>query len=187
VGLEGWIGAKVVDSNLKPVIISIHMLFALLIVALLIKALAIQKNMGTVNSTQKTSNRKIKLASFIACAIVLLQILIGTQVRQAVDNQLIKAIERAMLVENLGNIFNVHIAIAYLVVFSIGYLLFEMYRFKLRGFIMWALFVCLAVEYGGGVFMYRYALPAFMQPVHLTCASLLFGLSFYLNSRIIEK
>jgi heme a synthase len=36
VGFQGWIGAKVVDSNLKPFMVTIHMLIALVIVALLL-------------------------------------------------------------------------------------------------------------------------------------------------------
>ncbi|MFN0049184.1 MAG: COX15/CtaA family protein [Cytophagales bacterium] len=187
VGFEGWIGAKVVDSNLKPIVISVHMLFALLIVALLIKALAIQKN-GMVGSRSKEIfNRKIKVASYIACAAVLIQILIGTQVRQVVDNQVNNNIARSVLVQNLGNMFSAHIVMAYLVVFSSGYLLFEMNRLKIRGFVLWAILACILIEYGGGIFMYRFALPAFMQPVHLTCASVLFGLTFYLNSRVARQ
>jgi cytochrome c oxidase assembly protein subunit 15 len=40
VGFQGWLGSSVVASNLKPIMITIHMLLALVIVALLIYTIA---------------------------------------------------------------------------------------------------------------------------------------------------
>ena len=40
VGFQGWLGAKVVSSNLQPGMITIHMLMALAIVGTLLFALA---------------------------------------------------------------------------------------------------------------------------------------------------
>jgi len=40
VGFQGWLGSSVVASNLKPIMITLHMLLALVIVALLIYTIA---------------------------------------------------------------------------------------------------------------------------------------------------
>ncbi len=179
VGFQGWLGAKVVDSNLKPVIISIHMLFALVIVALLLKTLAIS---GTKRQEihQFQSSNLIKWSAFVVCLIVITQILIGTQVRQSIDVRALLGDDRNEWLNGLGLIFNLHIAFAYIVVFSTGFLIFNLIKGKVHRFLVWALSICILIEYLGGILMYRFALPAYMQPVHLTCASLLFGLAYYL-------
>jgi len=182
VGFQGWLGAKVVDSNLKPVVVSIHMLFALVIVALLLKALAIFESTNKNEGGVKNSST-IKWASIVACSIIIIQILVGTQVRQAVDVQALMGANRSEWLVNLGAIFSGHVFTAYMVVFSTGFLLFQVYRRKRHPFVFWSLLSFLLIEYLGGIFMYRFALPSYMQPIHLTCASALFGLSFYLYSR----
>ncbi len=182
VGLQGWIGAKVVASNLKPAMISIHMLIALVIVGLLLKALALNSVDSQNNDNAVFPSFRIKWVSILVCFIVLVQILIGTRVRQAIDVQALTGNDRSVWIDNLGLILNIHIAGAYMVVLATLYLIFLLYKEKAQSFILWMLLICIVVEYGGGVFMYKFALPAYMQPVHLTCASLLFGLSFYLYS-----
>jgi heme a synthase len=179
VGFQGWLGAKVVDSNLKPIIITIHMLFALVIVALLIKALAI---FSSSSAESLKFPIRLKWISFWTCIVVLLQVMIGTQVRQSVDVQAVLGGNRVDWLDQIGLVFKLHSIVAYVVVGLVGYLIYHLYKQKVFSLIMWSLAICILVEYLGGIFMYRFGIPAFMQPIHLLVASVLFGLSFYLFS-----
>ena len=80
-GFQAWLGKTVVDSNLAPFKITFHMLMALLIIALLIYL---------VNSSSKYTIKKNKIFTnflFVAIILTLVQIVLGTQVRQFVDEQ----------------------------------------------------------------------------------------------------
>ena len=80
-GFQAWLGKTVVDSNLAPFKITFHMLMALLIIALLIYL---------VNSSSKYAIQRNKIFTnflFVGIVLTLIQIVLGTQVRQFVDEQ----------------------------------------------------------------------------------------------------
>lgn len=175
-GFQGWLGAKVVATNLKPFMITLHMLVAMVIVGVLLKARA-----KTDQSTGYT-NINIKNTALVVCLLVLLQILVGTQVRQAIDVVSQQFFDRSLWIENAGFTLKLHTFLAYLVIASVIYLCYILYKNSISKYIIWGLMIAISVEYIGGIVMYRYSIPSYMQPIHLTCASLLFGLSFYLYS-----
>ncbi len=78
-GFEAWLGKLVVDTNLAVVKITLHMLFALLIgfVAVIILQKLSQEN--------RLKNKQLMWLSSIAFVLVLLQIIIGTDVREQID------------------------------------------------------------------------------------------------------
>ncbi|MDB9941847.1 COX15/CtaA family protein, partial [Flavobacteriaceae bacterium] len=83
-GFQAWLGKTVVDSNLQPFKITIHMIMALVIVALLLYLYFIsQKEKST-----GTKNGLLKNIALITLLLTLLQIGMGTQVRQFVDTQI---------------------------------------------------------------------------------------------------
>ena len=83
VGFQGWIGSKVVASDLATWMITIHMLIALLIVALLIFTVTNSQEFSII---QFKSDSSLKLFIIIALIISLIQIVSGTQVREKVDH-----------------------------------------------------------------------------------------------------
>lgn len=83
VGFQGWIGSKVVASDLATWMITIHMLVALLIVALLIFTVTNSQEFSII---QFKSDSSLKLFIIIALIISLIQIVSGTQVREKVDH-----------------------------------------------------------------------------------------------------
>jgi len=80
---EGWLGKTVVDTNLKPTVITIHMVVALIIVGLLLKLLFIVSEKKSVYKYHSLFN-KLLIASVL---FSLVQIAMGTQVRQFIDEQ----------------------------------------------------------------------------------------------------
>jgi len=85
-GVEGWMGAKVVESNLAPMVITLHMLLALIIVSLLIYAL-LKVKLNTQSSTLQTSYAsKIPLYLKILWGVTVVEILLGTHMREGLEN-----------------------------------------------------------------------------------------------------
>ena len=82
-GFQAWLGKTVVDSNLLPFKITVHMVMALVIVALLLYLYFISKPQATLPKL----NSRIKQMAVFALVLTLVQIAMGTQVRQFVDEQ----------------------------------------------------------------------------------------------------
>ncbi|MES2727508.1 MAG: COX15/CtaA family protein [Bacteroidota bacterium] len=83
VGIQGWIGAKVVSTDLAIWMITIHMMIALLIVALLIYTVTQSQQFYI---TQLKKDGSLKYLIIIALTVTLIQIVSGTQVREKVDH-----------------------------------------------------------------------------------------------------
>lgn len=81
---QGWLGAKVVSSDLKPIIISIHLVVALLIGFSLLSALFYTK-------TKQISFFPFRIGSYakevmwVTTGLLLIQFFLGTGVRSQVD------------------------------------------------------------------------------------------------------
>jgi len=82
-GFQAWLGKTVVDSNLAPYKITIHMVMALLIVAFILYLIFASK------SNYKTQIYQSRFFNILVLTLVvsLVQIILGTQVRQFVDEQ----------------------------------------------------------------------------------------------------
>src|SRR5690606_22399647 len=85
VGFQAWLGSIVVSTNLMPWIITLHMLIALLIVGVSIytyfQARALRDQSLLVNS----SSGWVKWLAALALILTLVQVTIGTSVREEVD------------------------------------------------------------------------------------------------------
>ncbi|MDA9184005.1 COX15/CtaA family protein [Flavobacteriaceae bacterium] len=183
-GFQAWLGKTVVDSNLQPFKITIHMIMALVIVALLLYLYFIsQKEKST-----GTKNGLLKNIALITLLLTLLQIGMGTQVRQFVDTQI------DLLGENAKNawldpapfLFYVHRSFSLLVT---GLNLFLFFRLKKLSFLstmpQWILGL-IGAEIFTGILMYYFDFPFSSQPLHLLLASLLFGAQSYLVLQLYQ-
>ncbi|NNE31629.1 MAG: heme A synthase, partial [Winogradskyella sp.] len=104
-GFQAWLGKTVVDSNLAPYKITIHMVMALVIVAVLLYLIFEAK---TSYKNQKF-DKLFKIVLIGATVLTLIQIILGTQVRQYVDEQ-IKSIGylKSLWLENPEIDFYIH-------------------------------------------------------------------------------
>lgn len=177
-GFQGWLGARVVYSVLNPFKITIHMLVALIIVAVLIYIIKISK---TVQS-EFVYNRLFKKILFVTLVLTFFQIALGTQVRQFVDEQVKIFGYNAMhkVLENPMLNFYVHRSFSILIL-VLNVFLFYQNRKRLLGFqkINWVM-ALITIEILSGTAMYYLDFPYTSQPIHLVVASLLFGVQFYL-------
>jgi cytochrome c oxidase assembly protein subunit 15 len=183
-GFQGWLGARVVYSVLNPVKITIHMIVALLIVALLIYL--IKKTSGNNDNFKK--NTVFKQVILLTLILTFVQIVLGTQVRQYVDDQvkLLGYDQMASVLENPTLIFYIHRSSS-LLILGLNLFLFVKNRSLKLGFnkINWVIYL-IGVEILSGMAMYYFDFPFASQPLHLILASLLFGTQTYLYLETTE-
>jgi cytochrome c oxidase assembly protein subunit 15 len=186
VGFQGWLGAKVVASDLRPAMITAHMVTAFLIVCLLIY---------TVSRSQQAFLRSLDCGALpsgfrtvltVAMGMTLLQIAMGTQIRESVDaiTNADVVIERNIWREHFPVIFYVHRSFSALILFTNLWLAWNLLRgldhgHPLRG-LGYGLGTLVILAVLTGVSLDRLGFPAFAQPIHLLLANLIFGGQFFL-------
>ena len=82
-GFQAWLGATVVYSELNPFKITTHMVMALVIVAIIIGIIYAAKKQTEI----KKYDGKFKVLLSIALLFTLIQVVLGTQVREFIDEQ----------------------------------------------------------------------------------------------------
>lgn len=182
---QGWLGSIVVSTNLLPWMVTIHMLPALLIVALLIVLYLRSMEMDVaVPAGTKLSQQQLLLIVLLVLSLV--QVILGTQVREEVDAVALAYgyQERTSWVENLGLVFYIHRSYSILLVVLHAWLGWQFYR-KLGSRhtltrISLFLLAVVGFEVLTGIIMAYFAIPAFLQPMHLLFGTALFGIQFYL-------
>ncbi len=191
IGFQGWLGAKVVSSNLAPMKITIHMVMALLILAVAVAIIYRAKKLISVSSEKKAQPVIIQLSA-IVFFFTIVQIMLGTQVREEVD-VLLKNFDanfRGDIVENLGISFKVHRS------FSIAIMLvnlFMIYKIVKSGAtdtlkkLSKTLGLILIAELLAGIILNRFALPAALQPIHLLLACFAYALQFLIILKVVRK
>ncbi len=184
VGFQGWLGANVVSSNLKPYMITAHMLLALVIVALLIYTIARSQQDSLHQLSTGDLPKKFNTVLWVAMLMTLVQIAMGTQVREAVDVIAHANIDRQFWRDDFPIIFYIHRSFSSIILFTHLWLARKLYLavdkdsllFR-TGFALLALVVLAIVA---GISLDRLGVPALVQPLHLLLASLIFGVQFFL-------
>ena len=175
---EAWLGKTVVDSNLTPEIITIHMVIGLVIIALLLKLKFI---ISPKNKTYKYNSLFNKLL-IVSVIFSLIQIAMGTQVRQFIDEQVkqfgFENKNYSLLNPSFKFYFHRSFTIA-IVLVNLG--LFYLNQIKDLGYklVNWIVFL-IFLEAITGILMYYAEFPIGTQAIHLLSGAVLFGLQFYL-------
>ncbi len=184
-GFQGWLGAIVVYSVLAPVKITIHMVMAFAIVALLLYLIYLT----TSPDADHKKNNTVRTLVIVALIMTLVQVVLGTQVREFIDTQ-IKAFgdnSQGKWLTDPEFTFYIHRSFSILVV-AINLYIFYLIRKLSLGFskIRWVLGL-LFLEIVSGIAMNYFDFPFGSQAIHLLMAAFLFGVQFYLflevNSR----
>ncbi len=186
VGFQGWLGSAVVASNLKPFMITLHMLLALFIVALLIYAIAkSQKHyLSQIDSSQIPD--KIKTVIIIAMVFTLIQVAMGTQVREAVDfiAHEHKYIDREYWRDSFPTIFYIHRSFSALILLTNLWIVWKIYGSVEKNNLLlrcsYQLIALISLAILAGITLDRLGIPPVAQPIHLLIANLIFGMQFFI-------
>jgi cytochrome c oxidase assembly protein subunit 15 len=181
VGVQGWLGSLVVSTNLLPVMVTIHMGLALVIVAMLLYAVDRSQQIGD-KAESIVFSPALTIWLWVAVSLTFVQIVLGTQVREEVDlvASSLNYDERGNWVEQLGAIFRVHRSFSIALLAVNLYVAYQLYRLPSKRLHRLTTIVLgfLGLEILAGIVLAYLALPAAVQPVHLTVATLLFGGQF---------
>lgn len=189
---QGWIGSVVVSTNLLSWLITTHMVIALVILAVL-TALYFVVNGYKLSASNNRIEQKNRVTSVlvIAMIMILVQVILGTQVRESLDivsNQLGEAL-RGSWIEVLGLEFYVHRSFSIAIAIIHGYLLYLLYKQRksftslLRNTKI--LMTLIILEILSGTIMAYFAIPFWAQPIHLVLGSMIFGMQFFIFLQLV--
>jgi cytochrome c oxidase assembly protein subunit 15 len=182
--LEGIVGKYVVSTNLKPLLISFHLWGSILIILLLIYVM-VRVGKEYLSTGRLVDLSRLKKINVLLIVTTVIQIIIGTQVRQQIDTlSATLGFERRMeWIENLNDYFEVHRTFSILVFLLHVYFICKLYKSGSVSVLKWSnagLVVLIGVEMIGGFIMGNFNIPAVIQPIHMLVATLLLGLQFFI-------
>ncbi|MEE9553226.1 MAG: COX15/CtaA family protein [candidate division Zixibacteria bacterium] len=192
VAYQGWQGSQIVLSKLEPLIVSVHLVLALIIVSLLIyvtqKAYYIEQGNNSVNGLFP---RKIGIEVAILWGATILQIVFGTQVRSAVEN-LQKShplSPDSTILGMIGAVNYIHMILGVLVIgftFHIAHIILKksdeipiLVKQSVYGMV-----ILMIAQLVIGFLLIAVGMPALTQVFHLWMASLFVGLNLVLYTAV---
>jgi cytochrome c oxidase assembly protein subunit 15 len=192
VSFQGWVGSLVVSTNLLPGMITFHMVLAIAMIALLIyiRFYAFKDQIRGLVSHKPYKVRRLIL---ICMMLFFAQVLLGTQIREAIDSIALQLgeSERWRWIDQLGFTFYIHRSYSLILLVVHLYLVYRLIKsvenFSTSKLMVWSLLGLIGLEILTGVVLAYFALPFFVQPVHLLLALMIFGLQYYLYLLISEK
>ena len=182
--VQAWLGSIVVSTNLMPWIITVHMLLALVIVAISIYTFYIATTMR--NKTILINNRfdVLKGIAIFLLLLTIVQVVYGTEVRETIDFLNDEGVARQEWISGLGASYTIHRLLAYI---SLGttIVLFFLVKNKFSSLTLqskyaWVVLILIAIQMMSGIILARFNVPAFAQTTHLVIASLFFSALYYL-------
>ena len=189
IAIQGGIGAIVVRTNLEVGMITLHMMIAMGILAVYIAALteAFHPWFEEKRKRIQAVPPSLLWLSMGVTGIILLQIMWGTQVREEIDAIALQLGEanRANWISSLGSVYGIHRIFYYAVVLVLGSFIYTLRPWiKQSGLIRKVSALLIATLLGEillGLGMHHLGIPAWIQPLHLLFATVIFGSSLGLN------
>lgn len=183
---QGWLGGQVVRSGLSAGMITIHMVVAMIILGTLLFATFRAMSSRLSISVSDTTKRKLLWISGIILFLTLLQLVLGTQVRESVDvAKNVMVLPRSAWIDTVGWLYDVHRSFSWLLVIFAGVLIFYNEKLdvpdRLR-LIGWVISGLIVLQIFIGVGMEWFDMPGVLQVMHLVsvailiCAELLYML-----------
>ena len=198
---NGWLGSQVVASDLRPLLVSLHMMGAFLVQMFLILGF-INSRASNVFPTISTAYKKranIYIGLCVLCLV--LQIGMGIHIRESVDwvFKLDELFDRENFIDIVPWIFYVHRSFSWVVlvfaVLALSYVVkskvnpetnlreYSTWKsllndVKVRWGTLYIILVLLQMLIGGA--LNHLGFPMFVQPLHLLAANLMFGVLCFL-------
>jgi cytochrome c oxidase assembly protein subunit 15 len=182
VGFQGWLGGVVVQQELAAWIVTVHMVVALIIVSLLLYSTvyAFLSSGPNARIAASSAARPLLAWSTVALlALTLVQVILGTQVREGIDHALDAGVDRANALATVGRFDLWHRDAALLVIAAsawVFWLVWTRHRAELtlvRVTLVLGGLVGLQVLLGASMAYGALTPPA--QVAHLSASSLLLG------------
>lgn len=190
---QAWIGSIVVSTNLLTWMITLHMLLALLLVCLLIYIHFRAHHLYKTIPFRSEKPSRLFAILMIGFILMIVQIVLGTQVREEIDQIAFAMgnLMRGTWVDSLGVTFLVHRSYSLLLLAIHILFIYKIYKYSVRRSgifkLSQLLIIVIVFEIMTGIGMAYFAIPAFLQPVHLLFGSLIIGIQFLLLLNIQDQ
>lgn len=165
---QAWWGSMVVATNIVPWVLTVHMVIAALMIGWQILIISVwEKSIITIP-------KSLKVIALVGTLFFLFQIIIGTQVRQIVDNWLDTSSRNELILEKF-ELFISHRTIALFIVLFSLILGFFVFVKRIRLLEVYIFILCVLLEGLVGKILADFSLPYLLQPIHLLLAMICFG------------
>lgn len=183
VGTNGWLGSRVVATELAQYMITAHLFLAILVVFALLFAWVHSRDNYPSISSQRIRSKGMRWLSIGVISLTLMQLLLGTQVRASLDRiiRLIGYTQRENWVSQLSLEFYVHRSFSLLILAVNIVLIYQLRKRYKTDWLKWvpnALLMCIVLEILTGVLMAYFSVPALLQPIHLFLSISIVGIQF---------
>lgn len=182
VGLNGWLGAVVIETNLHAAVVTTHMMLSFGVVLLLVALVA--RTLPTSCGIAADIKARWFPALPLATLVTLVQTGLGAQVRERVD-QIGTSVGGLPVgthwLENIGPVLNIHIAGAVAIVLVNLWLIARLAgagALVKRALVALALIVVIQILLG--LILITQNLPTLAQPLHLLGVAMLFTVQAFL-------
>jgi heme a synthase len=174
---QGWLGGQVVRSGLSEGIITAHMILAMILLATLLYAVYQVMAARFQLALSATTRRTFLWVGGLLLAATLLQLILGTQVREAVDAVSRGTdLPRSQWLDHVGRIDEIHRSSSWLVMIGAAWLFWAVRRQTRSSFlsrlstIILGLVLC---QVAFGVVLAYLSMPPTFQVLHLGFSSFL--------------
>ncbi len=186
VGYQAWLGSIVVSTNLTQWVVTVHMLLALVILAISIYTYNYAKQLDRPVTVIMYRVAWLKGFLLFTIVITIAQIVLGTEVREEID-AIAKSLAfsgRDTWIGQLSDVFSYHRDVAILVTIC-NFVVYKMVidRFsgkelplKTANYIL----LILSIQMVSGFVLAYLALPPYAQTVHILFSTVLFTFQYYL-------
>lgn len=185
VGFNGWLGSQVVSSNLKPVVISLHMAGAFFVQMALIYATTRASRAGFVAEVRGVLPTWFRNLLLFTMGAMIVQIILGLQIRESIDwiSRSMTGAERDQWIALVPQIFYVHRSFSWVILGLACLLVWKIFKSRLRRTLLgrsaMVLVGLIVFEMLLGGALNHLDFPAVAQPLHLLAAHLIFGVLWF--------
>jgi cytochrome c oxidase assembly protein subunit 15 len=175
---QAVLGAGVVSSFLKPIMISLHMLLALIIIGVLLYLYS-KTSLLSPSTTYKFEKVFVKHL-FIFSILMTIQLFLGVNVREYVDLFHVSNIDRQLWIDLIGVPFYIHRSFSILLFIYITFIFLKVKKNSspLLPFVQ-IIYGLVLLTISAGVGLAYLSFPAFIQPIHFVATTVMMGILMY--------
>lgn len=171
---EGWLGKQVVAYELKPIVVTLHLVVALIIVSLLLYATVCAFfPQGKPIQNLPQSRKNLGRFAFVGTVILIIQIALGAWLRGELSLVETLHFNEPMFIDYLHRSLAVLVA---LYCFVMSY--WALKKFKKLCYLIYTSYLLVflvIVQIAAGMGLVQFSLPPYLQVIHLIVGSLLLG------------
>ncbi len=178
---QGWLGGQVVRSGLHEGIITLHMIMAMIIVGLLIYA-SFKAVAGEIKLQIDSGHRKtLLIATTLLLAFTMAQMILGTQVREAIDliSRGVVFVPREEWLSGVGLLDEIHRSFSWTVLIITSWMTWYIKKESVLGYFcklnLW-IFILIISQIVVGIVLAYAGMPASFQVLHLFGSAVMISL-----------